>query len=87
MYRRPLLNRSSRPISGRSLPRPMPKRLRRVTSGPARKHLATVDAFIAYNKAFAEAQAAEQGVTVAEVADYTFFGFLVMQSQQWPSSR
>ena len=45
---------------------------------------ATVDAFIAYNKAFAEAQAAEQGVTVAEVADYTFFGFLVMQSQQWP---
>lgn len=45
---------------------------------------ATVDAFVAHNKAFAEAQAAEEGITVAEVADFTFFGFLVLQSQHWP---
>ena len=44
---------------------------------------ATVDAFIAYNKEFAEAQAAKEGLTVAEVHELTYFGFLVLQTQQW----
>lgn len=44
---------------------------------------ATVDAFVDYNKAFAEAQAAEEGITVAEVRELTYFGFLVLQTQQW----
>jgi hypothetical protein len=45
---------------------------------------ATIDAFMNYNKAFADAQAAEEGITVAEVHELTYFGFLVLQTQQWP---
>ena len=45
---------------------------------------ATVDAFVAYNRAFAEAQAAEEKISVAEVRELTYFGFLVLQTQQWP---
>lgn len=45
---------------------------------------ATIDAFMDYNKAFADAQAAEEGISVAEVHELTYFGFLVLQTQQWP---
>lgn len=45
---------------------------------------ATVDAFVAHNRAFAEAQAAEEKISVAEVHELTYFGFLVLQTQQWP---
>ena len=45
---------------------------------------ATIDAFMAHNKAFAEAQAAEEGVSLAEVHEFTYFGFLALQTQQWP---
>ena len=44
---------------------------------------ATVDAFMEYNRHFAEAQAVEEGITVKEVAELTYFGFLVLQTQQW----
>jgi hypothetical protein len=44
---------------------------------------ATVDAFMEYNRHFAEAQAVEQGITVKEVAELTYFGFLVLQTQRW----
>ncbi|ACY19257.1 hypothetical protein [Haliangium ochraceum] len=45
---------------------------------------ATIDAFMKYNQRFAEQQAAEEGITVPEVAELTYFGFMVLQSQQWP---
>lgn len=45
---------------------------------------ATVDAFIAYNHKFAEAQAHVEGITVDEVRELTYFGFLVMDTQRWP---
>ena len=45
---------------------------------------ATVTAFLAHNRAFAEAQAAEEGLSMAEVSELTYFGFLVLQTQQWP---
>ena len=37
-----------------------------------------------HNQAFADAQAAEEGITVAEVHELTYFGYLVLQTQQWP---
>ncbi|NVB39663.1 hypothetical protein G6O69_17605 [Pseudenhygromyxa sp. WMMC2535] len=45
---------------------------------------ATIDAFMAYNAAFAEAQARQEGVTVAEVHELTYFGFKVLETQRWP---
>lgn len=44
---------------------------------------ATVDAFMAYNRAFAEAQAREEGITVEEVGELTYLGFMVLQTQRW----
>lgn len=44
---------------------------------------ATVDAFMKYNRAFAEEQAREEGITVDEVGELTYFGFMVMQTQRW----
>jgi hypothetical protein len=44
---------------------------------------ATVDAFMEYNRHFAEAQAKEEGITVKEVGELTYFGFMVMQTQRW----
>lgn len=44
---------------------------------------ATVDAFVEYNRSFAEAQAKEEGLTVAEVHELTYFGLMVMRTQQW----
>lgn len=44
---------------------------------------ATVDAFMEYNRHFAEQQAKEEGLTVKEVGELTYFGFLVMQTQKW----
>lgn len=44
---------------------------------------ATVDAFMEYNRHFAEAKAKEEGFTTKEVAELTYFGFLVMQTQRW----
>ena len=44
---------------------------------------ATNDAFMEYNRSFAEAQAKQEGITVAEVSELTYFGFLVMRTQQW----
>lgn len=44
---------------------------------------ATVDAFMEYNRHFAEAQAKAEGITVKEVGELTYFGFLVMQTQRW----
>ncbi|MEM9491049.1 MAG: hypothetical protein AAGC55_18010 [Myxococcota bacterium] len=45
---------------------------------------ANVDAFIEYNAKFAEAQARDEGITVDEVRELTFFGFMAMQTQRWP---
>ncbi|MFO0576439.1 MAG: hypothetical protein U1A78_20735 [Polyangia bacterium] len=45
---------------------------------------ATIDAFMRHNQAFADAQAAEEGISVAEVHELTYFGYLVLQTQQWP---
>ena len=44
---------------------------------------ATIDAFIEYNRKFAEAQAQAEGITVDEVRELTYFGFLVMETQRW----
>lgn len=44
---------------------------------------ATVDAFMKYNRHFAEAKAKEEGLTAKEVHELTYFGFLVMQTQKW----
>lgn len=44
---------------------------------------ATVDAFMAYNHAFAEEQARHEGVTVEEVGELTYLGFMVLQTQRW----
>lgn len=45
---------------------------------------ATVEAFVAHNRAFAEARAAEERISIDEVKELTYFGFLVLQTQQWP---
>lgn len=45
---------------------------------------ATIDAFLDYNAEFAEAQAQAEGLTVPEVRELTYFGFLVMETQRWP---
>lgn len=44
----------------------------------------TIDAFMARNAKFAEARAAEEGVSVAEVHELTYFGFKVLETQRWP---
>jgi hypothetical protein len=44
---------------------------------------ATVDAFMTYNRAFAEEQARAEGITVEEVAELTYFGLLALQTQRW----
>lgn len=44
---------------------------------------ATVDAFMTYNRAFAEEQARAEGITVEEVAELTYFGFMALQTQRW----
>lgn len=45
---------------------------------------AMIDAFMQYNGAFAEQQAAAEGLTVAEVHELTYFGFMVLETQRWP---
>lgn len=45
---------------------------------------ATVDAFVDYNKSFAEAQAKQEGLTIPEVRELTYFGFMVQETQRWP---
>lgn len=45
---------------------------------------ATVDAFVEYNMAFAEAQAKQEGLTVDEVRELTYLGFMVLETQRWP---
>ena len=45
---------------------------------------ATIDAFMDHNRAFAEARAAEEKISLEEVKELTYFGFLVLQTQQWP---
>jgi hypothetical protein len=42
-----------------------------------------IEAFMVYNQAFAEAQAREEGITVAEVHELTYFGFKVLETQRW----
>jgi hypothetical protein len=44
---------------------------------------ATVDAFVEYNKSFAEAQARQEGLTVAEVRELTYFGLMAQETQRW----
>lgn len=44
---------------------------------------ANIDAFMDYNRSFAEEQARTEGITVAEVAELTYFGFLAQRSQVW----
>ena len=44
---------------------------------------ATIDAFMIYNRKFAEAQARAEKITVDEVRELTYFGFLVMETQRW----
>lgn len=44
---------------------------------------ATVDAFMTYNRAFAEEQARAEGITVEEVGELTYFGLLALQTQRW----
>jgi hypothetical protein len=44
---------------------------------------ATVDAFMKYNRAFAEEQANHEGITVDEVSELTYFGFMALQTQRW----
>lgn len=45
----------------------------------------TVDAYVEYNRKFAEAQARDEKITVEEVRELTYFGFLVMETQRWPA--
>ncbi len=45
---------------------------------------ATIDAFYTHNRKFAEAQAHAEGITVDEVRELTYFGFMVMDTQRWP---
>jgi len=44
---------------------------------------ANIEAFMAYNKPFAEDQARTEGITVAEVGELTYFGFLAQRTQVW----
>ena len=44
---------------------------------------ANVDAFMKYNRAFAEDQAASEGITVDEVGELTYLGFLAQRTQVW----
>lgn len=44
-----------------------------------------IDAFMVHNQAFAEARAREEGLTVAEVHELTYFGFKVLETQRWPN--
>ncbi|MBK9029774.1 MAG: hypothetical protein IPL61_00270 [Myxococcales bacterium] len=43
---------------------------------------AMIHAFIEYNAEFAKAQAAKEGITVAEVEELTYLGYLVMATQR-----
>lgn len=43
---------------------------------------AMIHAFVQYNAAFAEAQAAKERITVAEVEELTYLGYLVMATQR-----
>ena len=43
---------------------------------------AMIHAFIEYNLEFAKAQAAKEGITVAEVEELTYLGYLVMATQR-----
>ena len=43
-----------------------------------------VDAFVEHNRQFADAQAQAEGLTVGEVKELTYFGFLAQQTQRWP---
>jgi hypothetical protein len=45
---------------------------------------ATVDAFMKYNHAAAVEQARHEGITVEEVAELTYFGFMAQNTQRWP---
>lgn len=43
----------------------------------------TTDAYVDYNMEFAKQKADEEGITVDEVRELTYFGLLVMRTQQW----
>ncbi|WP_428265715.1 hypothetical protein [Haliangium sp.] len=45
---------------------------------------ANLDAFMKYNRAFAEDQARAEGLTVEEVGELTYLGFFVQRTQVWP---
>ncbi len=45
---------------------------------------ATIDAFMTYNQKLAEAQAEAEGITIEEIHELTYFGFLALQTQRWP---
>ena len=42
------------------------------------------DAFVEHNRQFADAQAQQEGLTLDEVKELTFFGFMAQQTQRWP---
>lgn len=41
-----------------------------------------ISAFMAYNAEFAQAKAAKEGLSVAEIEELTYFGYMVMATQQ-----
>ena len=43
-----------------------------------------ISAFMRHNRAFAEEQAEQEGLTLGEVEELTFLGMLAQQSQRWP---
>ena len=43
-----------------------------------------ISAFVEYNRQFADAQAQKEGLTLDEVKELTYFGFLAQQTQRWP---
>jgi hypothetical protein len=43
---------------------------------------ASADAYVDYNRAFAEAQARKEGLTLDEVRELTFFGVMALRSSQ-----
>lgn len=45
---------------------------------------AMIDTFVEYNHAFAEARAREEGLTIDEIRELTYFGFVALETQRWP---
>lgn len=52
---------------------------------PAETALRTaVKAYVAHNRQFADAQAQAEGLSLQEVEELTYFGFMAQQTQRWP---